>query len=152
MKGTLKAKVEQLEQRLPALMKKHHVPGVAVAVISDRRLVWSRGYGVRCAGAEPLVQPDTIMEACSMSKPFFAYLLLKLVEERRFDLNRPLVQYLGGDYLAGDPRHRRITAHMALSHTTGPAQLAFGGLAIRFAVVSCLRAGEQRFDTQAKVF
>ena len=52
-----------------------------------------------------------------MSKPLFAYLLLGLVEQNRFDLDRPLVEYLGADYIADDPRHRRITARMVLSHT-----------------------------------
>jgi CubicO group peptidase (beta-lactamase class C family) len=125
--GKLKAKVEQLERQLPALMKQHLVPGVSFALISDSQLVWSRGFGVRCAGSNEMIQPDTIMEACSMSKPFFAYLLLKQVQQQRFDLDRPLVEYLGGDYLAGDPRHRHITARMALTHTSGLPNWRSGG-------------------------
>ena len=123
----LQAKVDKLEQQLPQLMQQHHVPGVSLALISDSQLVWSRGYGVRCAGFDLTVEPDTVMEACSMSKPFFSYLLLKLVEEKRFALDQPLVEYLGGDYLADDPRHRRITARMTLSHTSGLPNWRSGG-------------------------
>jgi D-aminopeptidase len=125
--GMLNAKIEQLEQLLPELMKRHHVPGVAVALISGRQLVWSRGYGVRCAGSDQLVRPDTIMEACSMSKPFFTYMVLKLIEKEQFELNRPLVKYLGEDYLADDLRHRLITARMALTHTSGLPNWRSGG-------------------------
>jgi CubicO group peptidase (beta-lactamase class C family) len=74
-----------------------------------------------------MIRPDTIMEACSMSKPFFAYMLLKLVEEKRFKFERPLVEYLERDYVADDPRHRRITARMSLSHTSGLPNWRSGG-------------------------
>ena len=116
-----------MEKQLPPLMKKHHVPGVAFALISDRQLVWSRGYGVRCAGTDHLAEPDTIMEACSMSKPFFAYMLLRSVEREKLELARPLVDYLGTDYLTDDARHRLITAKMVLSHTSGLPNWRRGG-------------------------
>jgi CubicO group peptidase (beta-lactamase class C family) len=125
--AVLEARIERLEETLPDLMQQHHVPGVSFALIDDRRLVWSRGYGVRCAGSDERVQPDTVMEACSMSKPFFAYLLLKQVEQGDFSLDRPLVEYLGGDYLQDDPRHRKITGRMTLAHTSGLPNWRSGG-------------------------
>jgi len=127
LSDSLKSRIASMEEQIVPLMEEHHVPGVAVTVIADRRLVWSRGYGVRCAGSDQPVEPETVMEACSMSKPFFAYLFLKLVEEGEFDLNRPLVEYLGRDYVSDDPRHRLITARMVLSHTTGLPNWRDGG-------------------------
>ena len=124
---TLHPQIEALNRSVPQLMKQHNVPGVSVAVLSDRELVWSRGFGVRCSGSPDPVRPETVMEACSMSKPFFTYLLLKLVEEEQFDLKRPLVEYLQEDYLEDDPRHRSITAPMVLSHTTGLPNWRKGG-------------------------
>jgi CubicO group peptidase (beta-lactamase class C family) len=44
---------------------------------------------------------------------------VQLVQEGRLDLDRPLVGYLGRDYLPDQPAHRRITARMALTHRTG---------------------------------
>lgn len=122
----LSNKIAQFEQRLPSLMKTHHVPGVSFALVFDRKLAWSRGYGVRCIGSEDPIQPDTIMEACSMSKPFFTYVLLKLVEQGHFDLETPLVNYLQADYM-DDPRHRNITARMVLSHSSGLPNWRAGG-------------------------
>jgi CubicO group peptidase (beta-lactamase class C family) len=116
-----------LQQRLPSLMQQFHVPGVSFALIDDRQLVWSRGFGVRCAGSSDIVEPDTIMEACSMSKPFFAYLLLQQVQQQRFDLDQPLLEYLASDSVDDDPRHHKITARMALSHTTGLPNWRSGG-------------------------
>ncbi len=124
---SLRRKIADLEDSLPKWMHDFHVPGVSIAFIEDRQLVWSRGYGVRCAGSESQVRPTTVMEACSMSKPFFAYLFLQLVQEKQADLDRPLVEYLGKDYLKDEPRHKKITARMVLSHTTGLPNWRRGG-------------------------
>ncbi len=125
--AAVREKVGRLEQQLDDLMTRHKVPGVSCALVADHQLVWSRGYGVRCAGSDQLVEPDTIMEACSMSKQFFAYLLLKLVDEGTFDLDKPLVEYLDADYINDDVRHRRITARMTLTHTSGLPNWRAGG-------------------------
>lgn len=123
----LASRIDRLEKSLPGLMEEHHVPGVSLALVEDRQLVWSRGYGVRCAGSDDPVRPETVMEACSMSKPFYAYLFLKLVEQGAAKLDRPLIEYLGKDYLDDQPRHRQITAQMVLAHTSGLPNWRRGG-------------------------
>jgi CubicO group peptidase (beta-lactamase class C family) len=65
------------------------------------------------------VTVDTVFEACSMSKPIVGLVALQLVQDGRLDLDRPLVEYLGHDYLPDQPEHRRITARMSLTHRTG---------------------------------
>ncbi len=124
---SLASRIRRFEASLPGLMDKHHVPGVSLTLVENGQLVWSRGYGVRCAGTDDPVQPETVMEACSMSKPFYAYLFLKLVERGQAKLDRPLVDYLGDDYLDDQPRHRQITAEMVLTHTTGLPNWRRGG-------------------------
>ena len=61
-----------------------------------------------------------------MSKPVLALVAMQLVQEGRLDLDRPLVAYLGHDYLPDQPDHRRITARMALTHRTGFANWRAG--------------------------
>lgn len=124
--GRLDAKVAVIEEAAPALLEEHNVPGVAVAVLQEGRLAWSRGFGVRTAGSPSEMTADTVMEACSMSKPFFAYVFLQLVEENRFALDHPLVEYLDDGYLE-DERRGLITARKALSHTTGLPNWREGG-------------------------
>ena len=125
--GIVKLKVDRMEQQMDDLMTQHKVPGLSIALIADRLLVWSRGYGVRCADSDHPVDPDTIMEACSMSKPFFSYLVLKLVEEGKFDLDKPLTDYLAADSLKDDPRHRHISARMSMTHSSGLPNWRPGG-------------------------
>jgi CubicO group peptidase (beta-lactamase class C family) len=55
-----------------------------------------------------------------LTKPVFAYGVLKLVDNGKLDLDTPLVKYLRGRYDVGDdPRLDQITARHVLSHTTG---------------------------------
>lgn len=108
-----------LQQHVPALMQEHHVPGVSIAIIQDRRVHWARGFGVSDVRGQQPVTPDTVFEACSMSKPILALSALQLIQERRLDLDTPLTQYLGRDYPRDQPAQELITARMALTHRTG---------------------------------
>ena len=110
---------EKLDALMPELMASFHVPGVSVVDLENRQIAWDRQYGVRSAGGDNQVDRDTVFEACSMSKTPLAYAALKLVERRQLDLDRPLSEYLDEPYLDDEPLHRRITARMALSHTSG---------------------------------
>src|SRR5260370_14542775 len=62
---------------------------------------------------------DSMFEVASMSKPVFAYVVLKLAEEKLIDLDRPLVQYLRPEYLSNHPDVDLITARHVLCHSTG---------------------------------
>lgn len=108
-----------LEEQTPALMEKLHVPGVSIAIIENNRIAWTGTWGVKRADADEKIDERTLFEAASMSKPLFAYAVLKLIEKNQLDLDRPLVQYLDKPYLDDQPDHKLITARMVLTHTTG---------------------------------
>lgn len=110
----------RLERDLPELMKKAEVPGLSIALIRKGAVVWQRGFGVKDSKTNTPVTKDTVFEAASLSKPVFAYAVLKFVDAGKFDLDKPLNQYLPGDYDVGpDPRLAQITGRHVLSHTTG---------------------------------
>ena len=109
----------ELDALVPALLDSADVPGLALAIASHGEIVWARGFGSRLRGESGAVDTNTVFEAASLSKPVFAYAVMKLVEEGRFDLDKPLASYQPGAELQADPRFRRITARMVLSHTTG---------------------------------
>lgn len=109
-----------LEQRIPQLMQDGDVPGLSIALIRDAKLAWHHGFGVKNAETKAPVTDSTVFEAASLSKPVFAYAVLKLVDSGKLDLDKPLNQYLSGNYDVGDdPRLNQITARRVLSHTTG---------------------------------
>lgn len=121
------ALVATLDRLVPELLAEHHVPGLAVALIRDRRLVWSKGYGLRAAGAGAPVTADTVFEAASMSKPILAMLAMQLVDAGQLALDRPVVAY-GPELLVPDlPDKQRVTARMLLAHTSGYPNWRPGG-------------------------
>jgi CubicO group peptidase (beta-lactamase class C family) len=115
----LEADIAWIRQSVPRLMQKMHVPGVSIAIVQKGRIAWAQGFGVRDARDRVPVTTATVFEAASMSKPILALVAIQLIQEGRLDLDRPLVDYLGHDYLPDQPEQRRITARMALTHRTG---------------------------------
>jgi CubicO group peptidase (beta-lactamase class C family) len=108
-------------------MHHRHIPDVAVAVFSQGKV-----QSVFCSSSGTPLSPGSIFEAASLSKPVFAYGVLKLVEDHRLDLDKPLAEYLDRPYEhhqnpfgqgttdpVSDPRFAKITARMVLSHTSG---------------------------------
>ena len=138
-----------IDAEVARLMTATQANGVAVAVIDEGRVVHVGAYGKRNAAGEPL-QPDTIMYGASLTKTAFAYTVMQLVDDGKLDLDRPLAAYLAKplpDYptekkyapwadLAGDPRWRKLTARILLTHSSGFGNFAFmepdGKLRIHF--------------------
>ncbi|UOG73213.1 serine hydrolase [Hymenobacter tibetensis] len=104
---------------LTTLIDSAGIPGLSVAVINQKGVVWSKGVGVREAGKPERVDENTVFSAASLSKPLFAYLVLKLADEGKINLDKPLYQYVPFRAIEHDERHKRITARMVLSHQTG---------------------------------
>jgi CubicO group peptidase (beta-lactamase class C family) len=110
---------EEFFARLAELMKTDSVPGLSAAIINDGEVIWAQGLGVKNVDTQAAVTTETLFPAASLSKPVFAYAVLKLRDERLLDLDRPLVEYLPWPDLPADPRAKLITARHVLSHTTG---------------------------------
>ena len=114
-----KATLVRLDKSLPDLMAKGAVPGLSIALIRDRTTYWVHSFGVRDAKSGQPVTEETIFEAASLSKPVFAYGVLKLVDQGKLDLDTPLTRYLSPPYIEGDDRLEKITPRYVLSHRTG---------------------------------
>lgn len=109
---------DQLRE-LPRLMRIAGVPGVAIAVVDRAKPVWSGSFGVKNMLTRDPVREDTLFEAASMTKPVFAYVVMRLVDEKRLDLDTPLVAYRRAPNPGNDPNLERITARHVLEHSTG---------------------------------
>jgi CubicO group peptidase (beta-lactamase class C family) len=113
---------------LPSLMEVGGVPGVGIAVGARGKIAWSGSFGVKNVITREPVTKETLFEAASMTKPVFAYVAMKLVDEGKIDLDRPLVHYRRPDYLGNDPRLETISVRDVLRHTTGLPNWADGTL------------------------
>ena len=113
------AAFSQLESRIASLMAELRVPGATIAVIRDAHIIWRKAYGVRDVDAGQPVDHNTVFSAQSMSKPVFAYRVMKLCEQGVLNLDTPLTKYTPDVFVKNDPRLQQITARRVLSHTTG---------------------------------
>ena len=100
------------------------VPGVAVGVVKDGKLIYAKGYGVRKLGENVAVTPDTRFGIASNTKAFTATALSMLVEEGKLDLNERVVTYLPWFRLSDPYVTREMRVKDLLSHKSG---LGLGG-------------------------
>jgi CubicO group peptidase (beta-lactamase class C family) len=115
----LQAHIASLEKTVPTLMETAGIPGMSIALIRDGEVVWSRGVGIKNAKTGEPVGEHTVFEAASLTKPFFAYLVMNFVEDGKLDLDRPRLTYpLDKEGFRRD-RFIKITARMVLSHSSG---------------------------------
>jgi CubicO group peptidase (beta-lactamase class C family) len=121
-----------LAAQLPALLETSGVPGLSIAVVRDGRVAWTGAFGTMNDSARTPLDRRTIFEAASLSKPVFAYLVLRLVDRGLFDLDQPLHEILDYPRLSHDERYKRITARIVLSHGTGLPNWGGPRLSLRF--------------------
>jgi len=100
-------------------MEETRVPGISIAIVKNVKVAWRRGFGVKDRVSKTPVDEGTMFEAASMSKPVFAYAVMKLCERSVIDLDTPLTKYASARFLQGDPRLDLIAASHVLSHTSG---------------------------------
>jgi CubicO group peptidase (beta-lactamase class C family) len=103
------------------LMRRHHVPGMSVAVIENFKIVWTKGYGVTELDGTVPVTPQTLFLAGSISKPVTAAAALRLVEQGKLSLNEDVNLRLKTWRVPKNPftpRHP-VTLALLLDHTGG---------------------------------
>ncbi|MFD2920703.1 serine hydrolase domain-containing protein [Terrimonas rubra] len=119
--------VADIDRTVNKVMAAANVQGLGLAVLNNNKTVFVKTYGYKNKPQNTLLDTATIVYGASYSKAVFGYLVMKLVEEKIIDLDKPLYQYLAKpipDYpyfsdLKNDDRWKLITGRMCLSHTTG---------------------------------
>jgi len=115
--------IAHLSERIPNLIEQYRVPGLSVSIIRDAQILWSQGFGVKSVTTKEPVSIDTVFEAASLSKPAFAYAVLRLFEKERYSLDAPLTEYVPQSFvksfIRGEPRINLVTTRHVLSHTSG---------------------------------
>jgi CubicO group peptidase (beta-lactamase class C family) len=122
--GRANPALKSFDELLTAFVKKHEVPGAAVAVTRDGRLVYARGFGHADVEKGEAVKPHALFRIASVSKPLTAVAVLHLVEKGKLMLDdrpfvtlglRPLFEKKGKE----DPRLKDVTVLKLLQHTDG---------------------------------
>jgi serine-type D-Ala-D-Ala carboxypeptidase/endopeptidase len=131
---------DSITRYVNALMDKANVHGMGISIINNNDLVYQQYFGFKDKQKDQRFEPGSIFYGASFSKTIFADIVLQLVDENVVQLDTPLYRYLekplysyrtnlfqqlfGANFidysdLESDDRHKKLTARMCLSHTTG---------------------------------
>jgi len=124
---------DSLTRRIQQLKEAAGVSGLCIAIFNKNRLVYDKAFGLADVPGNVPLKTSMVLYGASFSKAMFAYIVMRLVDQKVIDLDRPLVEYLpkslmdyafagpGHNYqdLKDDERYKKITARMCLDHTTG---------------------------------
>jgi CubicO group peptidase (beta-lactamase class C family) len=109
-----------LSALLPPLQKAYSVPGTAVGVIRNGKVVLERGFGSADKEADRPVGVGTAFNIGSISKTVASWGVMALVEEGEIDLDAPVSNYLSRWQLPeSEYDHDKVTMRRLLSHTAG---------------------------------
>src|SRR5258706_11215626 len=95
------------------------VPGLAIAVVKDGRMVFAKGYGVRELGKSDPVDEHTIFAIGSTTKAMTAALLGMLVDENKLSWDDPVSKHLPWFQLKDPYASRDLTVRDLLTHRAG---------------------------------
>lgn len=110
-------------------MDYYHVPGVSIAVVENGEIKWAKGYGIADTETGKEVDPTTLFQAGSISKPVAALGALKLMEEGKLDLDQNVNDYLKGYQVAENEftSEEKVTVRRLLTHSAGTTVHGFPG-------------------------
>jgi CubicO group peptidase (beta-lactamase class C family) len=121
--GTFVPGMAWYDNVIPDLMRKYKIPGGAVAVVRDGKLIYARGFGYADVENKAPVQPHALFRLASVSKPITGVAIMKLVEDGKLRLDdrvTPLIADLTpAPGATVDPRWEQITIRHLLTHTGG---------------------------------
>ena len=106
---------DRVDKLVQDKMYNEQIPGLALAVIKDGKILKSQGYGFADVKLKIPVTTNTVFRIASVSKQFVATAIMMLVEEGKLNLDDPVSKYLDGT----PSEWKQITIRHLLTHTSG---------------------------------
>lgn len=109
-----------LDARISQIMEAYDIPGANIALVQDGEIIWAQAYGYADLSTGRAMTTDTPLRVESISKSVTAWGIMRLVEEGKLELDRPVVQYLKSwTFPTSDFAEENITVRQLLSHSAG---------------------------------
>lgn len=102
-----------------AAMREFAVPGVGIAMLEDGEVAWEGSFGFANIETGARIKPDTLFQAASLTKPLFAYTVMRMVEDEVIGFDDRLADYFRPDDFVDTEWNRAITVRHVLTHRTG---------------------------------
>lgn len=98
-------------------LKENKVPTLGIGIIENGKLQQVKVFGEITKGIS--APYNTIFNIASLTKPVTAMVALKLASLGKWDLDEPIYKYWTDPDIANDPRNKKLTTRLILSHQTG---------------------------------
>lgn len=111
--------IKQLDQQFAQAQKDWDVPGFAIAIVKNDKVVLSKGYGMREMNKNLPVDEHTLFAIASNSKAFTAATVAMLVDQKKLKWDDKIIDHLPYFRLQDEYAAREMTIRDALSHRSG---------------------------------
>ncbi len=108
-------KTAKIEAAITTLMSSKGIPGLSIAIVSDKQLRWQRGYGIADLENSVPAKAATVYRIASVAKPITAVAVMQLVERGKLDLDAPIQKYVP----TFPTKQWPITTRQLLGHLSG---------------------------------
>jgi CubicO group peptidase (beta-lactamase class C family) len=117
--GAVDKAVAQLDRMADDLLSKSGIPGMAVAVVHGGKTVYAKGFGVTDVKTGAKVNPDTVFQLASLSKPLGATVVAHQVSQGAIGWDTPIVSALPWFALSDPAVTQMVTVGDLYSHRSG---------------------------------
>ncbi|MNS04271.1 D-alanyl-D-alanine-carboxypeptidase/endopeptidase AmpH precursor [compost metagenome] len=110
---------DQVDVLVERTLKTFDVPGIAVAIVKDGKIVHAKGYGVKSILTNQKVDANTLFGIASNSKAFTSTALAMLVDEGKINWDDKVIKYLPNFKMYNDYVTNEFTIRDLLTHRSG---------------------------------
>ncbi|TGE13985.1 serine hydrolase [Hymenobacter elongatus] len=110
---------DSLDRYIERGLRQWQIPGLAIVVVKNGKVVVSKGYGVRALGRPEPVDANTLFMIASNTKLFTGTALAKLEDDKKLSLNDRADKYLPGFRLYDSLASQLVTVRDLMGHHFG---------------------------------
>jgi len=114
-----KGSLDGFDDFMAKAMAEFKVPGAAVAVVKDGKVVFAKGYGYRDVARKLPVTGATLFPIASITKSFTVTALGTLVDQGKLDWDKPVREYLPGFRMYDPVATEQLTTRDMVTHRSG---------------------------------
>ena len=120
--------LQEARRRIPDLLKKNKIPGMAAICVHNGKVIWNESFGLADKKNNIPVSNQTVFELASISKTLTAWGVMKLVEQGIIELDESVCKYMKRwQFPEREYDANKITFRMLLNHIAGLSQNYYFG-------------------------
>lgn len=118
-KDDIKRFIPLFEAQIQKIKDEYRAPGLAIAIIKNGEVVYTKTTGVKDNGADAPINEETVFQIASSSKMLLTFVIAQLVEEKVLSWDTPVHNYIPELELSDKTANEKITLIDLITHRVG---------------------------------